>query len=313
MTNNPAVVASAYGEPDVLTLIAAERPTPGPGQVLIEVRAGGINPLDYKLYSGMMGNDPAALPMRLGLEVSGVVAEIGPEQPESDALAVGDAVLADRVQGGYAAYVVADRGDVFAKPETLSFEAASGLLVVGATAVDLLTATDVTAGDTVLVHGASGGVGSLVVQLAVARGARVIGTAGAHRHDEVRQLGAEPIAYGEGLADRVRALAPDGIDVALDTVGTEEAVDTSAELVTDRGRIATIANFVQAPALGIQVLTGAGPSAEVRARSRQLLVDLASEGALLVKVDRTFPLSQAAQAHTYLKTGKAQGKLALIP
>ena len=188
MTNNPAVVASAYGEPDVLTLIAAERPTPGPGQVLIEVRAGGINPLDYKLYSGMMGNDPAALPMRLGLEVSGVVAEIGPEQPESDALAVGDAVLADRVKGGYAAYVVADRGDVFAKPETLSFEEASGLLVVGATAVDLLTATDVTAGDTVLVHGASGGVGSLVVQLAVARGARVIGTAGAHRHDEVRQL-----------------------------------------------------------------------------------------------------------------------------
>ena len=267
MTNNPAVVASAYGEPDVLTLIDAERPTPGPGEVLIEVRAGGINPLDYKLYSGMMGNDPAALPMRLGLEVSGVVAEIGPEQPESDALAVGDAVLADRVKGGYAAYVVADRG----------------------------------------------GVGSLVVQLAVARGARVIGTAGAHRHDEVRQLGAEPIAYGEGLADRVRALAPDGIDVALDTVGTEEAIDTSAELVTDRGRIATIANFVQAPALGIQVLTGAGPSAEVRARSRQLLVDLASAGALLVKVDHTFPLSQAAQAHTYLKTGKAQGKLALIP
>lgn len=310
---NPAVVATAYGEPDVLALIDAERPVPGPGQVLVEVRAAGINPLDYKLYSGAFGADPAALPMRLGLEVSGVVAELGPDQPEGDALAVGDPVLSYSVNGGYAAYVLAERGDVFVKPETLTFEQASGLLLAGATAVDLLTATRVAAGDTVLVHGASGGVGLLVVQLATARGARVIGTASPQRQDEIRALGAEPVVYGPGLADRVRALAPEGIDVSLDTVGTDEAIDTSVELVADRSRIATIAAFMRAPGLGIQVLAGGGPTAEVRAAARQQLVDAAAAGTLTVKVDRTFPLAEAGAAHTYLKSGKAKGKLALVP
>jgi NADPH:quinone reductase len=313
MTTNPAVVATAYGEPDVLTLIDAERPVPGPGQVLIEVRAAGINPLDHKLYSGAFGADPAALPMRLGLEVAGVVAEIGPDDSDDQTFAVGDAVLANGVSDGYAAFVVADRADVFAKPDTLSFEEASGLLVTGGTAVDLLTATRVQAGDTVLVHGVSGAVGSLVVQLATAKGARVIGTARPERHDEVRALGGEPVAYGPGLLERVRELAPGGIDVALDAVGTDEAIDTSAELVADRTRIATIANFGKAPALGIQVLTGGGPSAGVRAQARQHLIEAAGAGTLTVKVDRSFALGKAGDAHSYLKSGKAQGRLALIP
>ena len=153
----------------------------------------------------------------------------------------------------------------------------------------------------------------MVVQLATARGARVIGTASAHRQDELRAMGAEPVVYGLGLTDRVRALAPAGIDVALDTVGTDEAIDTSAELVTDRTRIATIANFAKAPALGIQVLTGGGPTAELRAQARAELVELAGQGKLTVKVDRTFPLGDAAAAHAYLKGGQAKGKLALIP
>ena len=312
MTTNPAVVATAYGEPDVLTLIDTERPVPGPGQLLIEVRAAGVNPLDHKLYGGGFGTNPDALPMRLGLEVSGVVAEIGPDHNEGEALAVGDAVLAS-VSGGYATYVVADRADVFAKPDTLSFEEASGLLVTGPTAVDLLAATRVEAGDTVLVHGASGAVGSLVVQLATAKGARVIGTARPERHDEVRALGGEAVAYGPGLVERIHELAPEGINVALDAVGTDEAIDASVELVADRTRIATIANFAKAPALGIQVLTGGGPSAKRRAQARQSLVEAAGVGTLTVKVDRTFALGQAADAHTYLKSGKAQGRLALIP
>ena len=214
MTTNPAVVATAYGEPDVLTLIDTERPVPGPGQLLIEVRAAGVNPLDHKLYGGGFGTNPDALPMRLGLEVSGVVAEVGPN--DGEALAVGDAVLAS-VSGGYSAYVVADRADVFAKPDTLSFEEASGLLVTGPTAVDLLAATRVEAGDTVLVHGASGAVGSLVVQLATAKGARVIGTARPERHDELRALGGEAVAC-PGLVERIHELAPEGITVALDAV-----------------------------------------------------------------------------------------------
>lgn len=310
---NPAVVATAYGEPDVLRLIDVPRPVPGPREVLIEVRAAGINPFDYKLYSGAFGTDPAGLPIRLGLEVSGVVAELGPDHPEGDRLTVGDAVLANNVTGGYAAYVLAHRDDVFAKPDTLSFEQASGLLLAGTTAVDLLTATRVAAGDTVLVHGASGGVGLLVVQLATARGARVIGTASPQRHEEIRALGGEPVAYGPGLADRVRDVAPEGVDVALDTVGTDEAVDTSVELVADRSRIATIAAFGRAPGLGIQVLSGGGPTGEVRAAARAHLVEMAAQGRLSVTVDRTFPLGEARAAHEYLKAGMARGKLALVP
>ncbi|MFZ0157890.1 MAG: NADP-dependent oxidoreductase, partial [Kineosporiaceae bacterium] len=233
-----AVVATGYGTPDVLDVVEIEQPRPGPGEVLIEVRAAGVNPIDHKLYSGAMGADPAALPLRLGFEVSGVVASLG---EGVTGVAAGDEVIAYRVDGGYATHVVAAVADVFAKPEALSFAQASGLLLTGVTAVHLLTATGVGAGDTVLVHGASGGVGLIVTQLAVARGARVIGTAGAARLDAVRAFGGEPVTYGEGVAQRVRELAPSGIDVALDTVGTDEAVDTSIELVTDRSRIASIA------------------------------------------------------------------------
>jgi NADPH:quinone reductase-like Zn-dependent oxidoreductase len=220
------------------------------------------------------------------------------------------------VDGGYATHVVAAVGDVFAKPEALSFAQASGLLLTGVTAVHLLTAAGVDAGDTVLVHGASGGVGLMVTQLAVARGARVIGTAGAARLDAVRAFGGEPVTYGEGLAQRVRELAPSGIDVALDTVGTDEAVDTSIELVTDRSRIASIAAFGRAPGLGIALLgggPGADPGTAVRAAARQPLVDLARAGRLIVTLDRTFPLDEAGEAHAYLAAGHAQGKLALIP
>ncbi len=312
-----AVVATAFGGPEVLSLVELPTPEPGPGEIVVDVRAAGVNPADIKSYNGVFGTDPTTLPKRLGSEVSGVVAAVGDgaEGPEGP-LALGDAVIVHPVRGGYADQVVARAKDAYAKPGELTFEQAAGLMLTGTTAVHLVVATGVGDGDTVLVHGASGGVGSIVVQLAVGRGARVIGTAGRSGHQALRVLGAEPVPYGDGLADRVRALAPDGVDVALDTAGTDEAVDVSVELVSDRSRIATIAAFDRAPGLGIQLLgngPGADPGTTLREVARGDLVHLVREGRLRVDVAATFPLAEAAAAHALVVAGLAGGKVVLVP
>lgn len=306
------VVAREYGGPEVLAIQDIELPAPGDDQVLVDVCAAGANPVDYKLYSGGMGDDPAALPMPMGMEVAGVVAAAGSGvRGYTGALAVGDEVIATNVRGGYAEQVLVAGSDVGHKPANVSFEQAAGLILVGGTAWHLLTKTDVGTGETVLIHGASGGVGLMAVQLAVARGARVIGTASIARHDQLREYGAHPVAYGPGLADRVRAIA--AVDAALDLVGTDEALDTSVELVADRGRIATIAGFGRAGELGIAVLTGADGGQAIRDAARPELIKLAAEGRLEVTVDRVFALAEAAEAHRYLQTGHARGKVVLVP
>ncbi len=175
---------------------------------------------------------------------------------------------------------------------------------------------DVGAGDTVLIHGAAGGVGLMAVQLATALGATVVATASPARHDFLRGLGAIPVAYGDGLAERVRAAAPAGVGAALDLVGTDEAIDVSLALVTDRGRIATIAAFARGPQAGIKVLgggPGADPGTEIRAAARRELARLAQDGTLRVFVAQTFPLTDAAAAHRASMTGHTPGKIALIP
>ena len=289
-----------------------ELPALSKGQVYVDVRAAGANPIDYKLYSGEMGADPARLPMPVGMEVAGVVAEITPGAAGyTGGLTVGDEVIVTNISGGYSDRVVAAAADVGHKPESLTFEQAAGLLLVGGTAWHLLTNTAVGTGDTVLIHGASGGVGLMAVQLAVARGAKVIATASPARHDQLRGYGAEPVAYGAGLADRVRAIGP--VDAALDLVGTDEALDTSVELVADRARIATIAGFAKAPELGVAVLTEADGGQAIRDASRAPIIDLAAAGKLEVTVDQVFPLTEAAEAHRYLQTGHARGKVVLVP
>jgi NADPH:quinone reductase-like Zn-dependent oxidoreductase len=306
------VVAEGYGGPEVLALQDIQLPAPSQGQVLVDVRAAGTNPIDYKLYSGEMGRDPAKLPMPVGMEVAGVVAEITPGAAGyTGPLTVGDEVIVTNISAGYADQVLAMATDVGHKPASLSFEQAAGLLLAGGTAWHLLTKTQVGTGDTVLIHGASGGVGLMAVQLAVARGAKVIATASPARHDQLRGYGAEPVAYGNGLADRVRAIGP--VDAALDLVGTDEALDTSVELVADRGRIATIAGFARAGELGIAALTGADGGQAIRDASHVELIDLAAAGALDVTVDRAFPLDEAAEAHRHLQTGHARGKVVVVP
>jgi NADPH2:quinone reductase len=305
-----AVVASAFGGPEVLSLVRVPIREPGPDEVLLDVRAAALNPADLKFYNGVFGTDPASLPIRLGLEVSGVVAAVG---PDVSGLSIGDEVVAQPVSGGYADQVIVAAGDVFAKPTELTFEQASGLLVVGGTAAHLVSAANAGRGDTVLLHGAGGGVGLVALQLLLARGARVIGTSSSRRLDELRALGAEPVVYGDGLADRVRAMAPDGIDVALDTVGTDEAVDVSVELVADRSRIATIAAFARAPDLGILSVQNRGDGMAIREAARSELLDLVRAGKLHVFVDRTFPLAEVRAAHEYLGLGHAAGKVVLVP
>lgn len=313
----PTVLATAYGGPEVLTVVDEPEAEPGPGQARIDVRACGVNPIDYKLYSGAMGGDPARLPLRLGLEAAGVVTAVGPDAVgPAGPVAVGDEVIAYRVSGGYAAELVAPAQALIPKPPALGWPEASGLMLAGATAWHALAATAVASGDTVLVHGASGGVGLMAVQLALARGAIVIGTASPARHELLRDFGAVPVSYGDGLADRVRAAAPQGIDAALDLVGTDEAIDVSAELVADRKRIATIAAARRGLELGMKALgggPGADPGTELRNAARPELARLAGEGTLRVLVSQLFPLENAAAAHRAIMDGHTLGKIALIP
>ncbi|SKD29585.1 Putative oxidoreductase [Mycobacteroides abscessus subsp. abscessus] len=311
MNMTQAIVATSYGGADVLEFRDITTPGPGPGQVLINVKAAGVNPIDWKLYSGAFGTDPDKLPMRLGLEISGTIAAVG---AGVDGLVPGDDVIAAGQIGGYATRVIAAADQVFKKPASLSFNEAAGFLLTGQTAVHLLEATNVTEGDTVLIRGAAGGVGLLATQLAKARGATVIATASAARHDQLRGYGALPVEYGPGLQERVSAIGP--VDAALDLVGTDEAADVSLALVADKGRIATIAGFGRAASDGFKALgggPGADPGTEIRLAARPELIRLAGNGELKVTVDRTYPLSDARQAHEYGQTGHARGKIILLP
>ena len=305
-------VATDFGGPEVLDLVTVELPDPGPGQVTIEVRAAGMNPADYK---GFARGDRASLPRPVGSEVAGVLAALGPDTGiASGGGAVGDEVLAFRIAGGYASAVTVRAADVFAKPTTIDFPAAANLLLAGATAADTLQAVKVGAGETILVHGASGAVGVSVLQQARLLGARAVGTASERSHETVRRFGGVPVAYGPGLADRVRAAAPAGVAAAIDTVGTDEAVDVSLELVADRDRIVTIAAIGRAGGTGIRSVGGGNPdSAAFRAAARPRLIQLAGAGDLVVPVARTFPLTEARQALDLLRTGHPGGKLALLP
>lgn len=306
------VVATDFGGPEVLSVVDEEVPDPQGDEVRLAVRAAGVNPIDVKVYSGAMGTDRSQLPRRLGSEAAGVVTAVGPDS----AVVVGEEVIAFRAPGAHASELVAPGDAIVAKPEGLGWHEAAGLLLAGGTAVHTLTATSVGAGDTVLVHGGSGGVGLMAVQLARLRGARVIATASERNHELLRSLGAEPVTYGDGLADRVRGLAPEGVDAAIDTVGNDEAMDVSLALVSDRSRIATIANFDRAPREGVQLLgngPGADPGQEIRYGARDELARLAAAGELRVVVAGVFPFDDVAAAHRQVGTGHTTGKVILVP
>lgn len=304
------VVATDFGGPEVLSVIDESVPEPRAGAVRVAVRAVGVNPIDYKSYSTAMGTDRSTLPKHLGSEASGVIDAIG---PGVDNVAVGDEVIAYRAPGAYAEQLIVASDAVVPKPAELPWPEAAGLLLTGVTAVHALLAADVGPSDTVLIHAATGGVGLMAVQLAVARGATVIGTASPAKHDLLRTLGAIPVAYGPGLADRVIGAAPGGIGAALDLVGTDEAVDVSLEVVRNHDRIVSIAAFGRSDA-GITLIgggPGADPGTEIRMAARMQLTESVRAGTLKVFLDRTFPLAQAADAHRAMQAGHTTGKIVL--
>jgi NADPH2:quinone reductase len=307
------VIADGYDGLESIRLREVDAAVAGPNQVVMAVRAAGVNRSDLKGASGMFGTDESKLPLRLGAEAAGVVTSVGDGVAE---LVPGDEVVAYRVNGGFADEVVASAAAVFRKPASLDWPEAAGLLLTGTTAWHLVEATQVAAGDVVLVNGASGGVGSLAAQLSVARGARVFGIASATSAAAVQESGAEAIARGPGLLDRLRAALPHGATVALDTVGNDDFLDAAIDRVPDRGRIATIEAFERGAELGILRLgggPGADPGGAIRNAARQPLLDLAGGGQLRVRVGRTFTLEQARDALELVWGLHAGGKVVLLP
>lgn len=304
-------IATRPGGLDVFAFEPYDVPVPQQGEVTIAVRAAGVNPADAKHVARGAGEFPRAV----GYEVAGVVTAVGPDTDiASGPVEVGDEVLAFRISGGWATDVTVSAADVFAKPTRLSHGEAANLLLAGTTAAEMLHVAGAGDGDTILTHGASGAVGVSVLQQATRRGARVIGTASPSRHDIVARFGGVPVSYGEGLEERVRRLAPEGVVAALDCVGTDEAIEVSLSLVADRGRIVTVAAPERAREEGFVAIAGALPSSMAyRASVRAELVRLAGTGDLVVPVSRTFPLADALEAAALLMDQHPGGKLVLEP
>lgn len=306
-----AIAIRQYGEPDVLESVDLPDPKVGPDSVLVRVVAAGVNPVDFKIRRGFL--DPffdSYFPLIPGWDVAGIVEQIGPAVSE---FAVGDEVVGyvrkDHIQyGTYAELVSCPVRTLARRPTAATFEQSAGLPLAGLTAYQALaTALHVGTGDTVLVHAAAGGVGSLAVQLARLFGARVIGTASERNHDYLAGLGAEPVTYGEGLADRVRALAHEGVHAVFDLVGGQ-TLEATPDVLAPGGRLASVHEPAAVTALG-------GSYVFVRPDATDLgaLVRLVDEGQLRVPVARTLPLAEAAEAHRLLEEGHVAGKLVLTP
>lgn len=308
------IVAATYGGPDGLEKQEFGRLPLEEHDVRVEVRAIGVNPYDAKSYSGVYFSDPAMLPMQLGSEAAGVVIETGSPTIHGPGgpIAVGDEVIVHRLSGAYASEVVVHSASILPRPPSITWEQAASMMATGTTASHCLTATEVADGETVLIHGASGGVGLTAVQLAVLNGAKVIATASTSQHEVLHELGATPITYGDGLLERVQAISPDGVDAAVDLAGTDEAMDVSLALVKDRQRIATIVNFARGPQEGVQVLSAGKPEeTAIRDASRLPLIDLAASGKLKLFVENVYSIDNAAEAHRAILGGHSHGKLVL--
>ena len=296
-----AVRFSQFGGPEVLEIVDFPDPHPGPGQVRISVRAAGVSPSDAKKRQGLMDED---LPQTLGYEAAGVVDELG--------AGVTDAAVGDRVFGfsaeGAAQAELAVLSWYAPVPPSLGFAGAAALPAAVETATRALDQLGVGSGTALLINGASGSVGSAAVQLAVARGARVTGTASPARHAYLRSLGAEPVAYGAGLAGRVRALAPGGVDAALDVAGSG-VLPELIELAGGPGHVVTIADFAGAREHGVRFSSGdAGRAVHALGEIGELI----ESGRFSLPVAQTFPLAEVAEAHRVSEQGHVRGKLVLL-
>jgi NADPH:quinone reductase-like Zn-dependent oxidoreductase len=295
-----AVQFAEYGGPEVLRVVEVDEPHAAAGQVRIAVRAAGVNGIDWKIRAGGLKDQrPIPLPAGTGLDAAGVVDEVG---EGVTGVAVGDAVFGS---GSATLAEFAVLSNWVAKPEGLSFEEAAGYPVPVETAIRILNQVGVEPGQTLLVSGAAGGVGSAVVQIARERGITVIGTAGERNQDYLRSLGVTATTYGDGLADRVRALAPKGVDAALDIAGSGIIPELVA-LTGDPAKVLSIADF-SAPEHGAQVSFAASDNVAAYREA----VRLFTAGALHLPVERTFPLAAASEAHAASQAGHVTGRLVI--
>ncbi|MEV6906126.1 NADP-dependent oxidoreductase [Amycolatopsis sp. NPDC051071] len=288
-----------FGGPDVLRLLDAEEPHAGPGQVRIAVRAAGVNPVDWRIREGqILGAHPITLPSGVGLDASGVVDEVG-EGVED--VKVGDHVFGEG-SSTYAEFAVLSAWALL--PEELTFEEAAGYPSVVETALRVIREVGVRPGQTLLVSGASGGVGSAVLQVARERGIRVIGTAGAANQDYLRSLGAVATTYGEGWVERVRALGE--VDAALDLVGNG-VLRELVELTGDPGKVVSIADL-GAPEFGVRFSGVAGSVPDALAEAAGLI----SRGKLTIPIEKSYTLAEAAAAHIDSQAGHTRGRRVIV-
>lgn len=289
-----------FGGPDVLRVIEAEEPRPGPGRIRVAVRAAGVNPVDWRIREGQrLSARPVELPSGVGLDAAGVVDEIG---EGVEGVAVGDHVFGEGIDT-YAEYAVLTAWAPM--PEGLTFEEAAGYPSVTETALRVLRECEVRPGQTLLVSGASGGVGSAVLQIARDRGVTVIGTAGPANQDYLRGLGALATTYGEGWTERVRRLGR--VDAALDLAGSGVIRDL-VELTGDPRKVVSIADL-GAPGLGVRFSGTAGSVPDALAEAAALV----ARGKLRIPVERTYPLTGAAAAHIDSRAGHARGRRVIVP
>ena len=310
-----AIAYTEFGGPEVLTLIEIPAPVPGAGEIALRVEAAGVNPIDWKLRTGLRASDPLTEPRRVGSDAAGIVTAVG---AEVDGFRVGDAVVVFGVSGAYASEIVVRAENVQPRPPQLSAAEGAALGIPVGTAYQALRSLAVGPADTLLVHGGSGSVGQAAIQYARLWGATVVATSSERRFDRIRELGATPVAYGEGLIDRMRAAAPQEVTVAIDAAGTDEAIETSLELVADRDRIATLVRGRDAASFGIRAFSGGGPrplSEREQGWRREAIpvtIALIAAGRFSVELGPSFPLAKAAAAHQAVQDG-TDGKVTLVP
>jgi NADPH:quinone reductase-like Zn-dependent oxidoreductase len=307
---------SEIGSLDALEVVEIPTPSAPDDAVVVEVRAAGINPIDWKLIMGVRPSPPLTAPRRVGSDAAGVVGEVGKGVA---GWSIGDEVIVRGADGALATHVVAHPEQLVHKPAALGWEQAAAVGVPISTAYQALISLGVGDGTVLLIHGGSGGVGQAAIQFAVASGATVLATASEANQDRLRELGAIPIVYGPGLADRVRAAAPDGVDLILDCAGTDEAIQASLELVADPQQIGTIVVGRKAAGLGIRAWSGGSPvpltdeEQRLRAEAVGVFADLYERGEFEIEVEASYPLAEAVDALRHSQSGHVRGKIVVVP
>jgi NADPH:quinone reductase-like Zn-dependent oxidoreductase len=303
-----AVRFDSYGDRDVLYVANIEMPTPAPGEVVVEVRAAGINPGEISIRRGLLRDRlPSTFPSGQGSDLAGVVTRIG---VGVETFGVGDEVLGfSWTRSSQATHVAVPVDQLIRKPRELSWEVAGSLYVAGCTAYAAVRAVDPQEGDVVAVSAAAGGVGSIVVQLLRIKGANVLGIASDANAAWLNDHGAVAVPYGDDLAARLRSAAPDGIDAFIDLFGPEY-LQLAVDLGIDPSRIETIISFEKAQEIGAKADGSATASTpEVLTE----LAGLAAAGAIEIPIADTYPLDRVADAYEELERRHTRGKIVLVP